>query len=188
MGLNLPAQRPQPVSLARFGHPNRPYAGIQAMGYPRPDVVYGGLKAREITFGPQPYCTTTLPTTIPPQPHPLGASIVETRFKPVTPNTPTRTTRTHTRSGPRKRAPLLQNILDRNANQLYHRNILSTAIKAVQYSGGSSVKAPPDQSSPFIPTIQPLRSTYSENIVTLPTIQCGFLQSVLRGPSGSTGA
>lgn len=164
------------MSLTRFGHPNRPYAGIQTMGYSTPDVVYGGLKAREKTFGPHPYCTTTLPTTIPPQPHLLGASIVETRFKPVTPNTPARTTRTHTRSGPRKRAPLLQNILDRNANQQYHRNILSTATKAVHYSGGSSVKPPPDQSSPFIPTIQPLRSTHSENLNMFQTIQFGFLQ------------
>ena len=163
------------MSLTRSGHPKRPSAGIQAMGYPRPDTPDGGLKAWKITLGPQPNYTTTLTTTVSPQPHPLAASIVETRFKSVSPNAPARTTRAYTRSGPRKPAPLLQNFLDRNGNQLYHRNILSTAVKAVQYSGGSSLKQPPDQSSPFIPIIQPLRSTYSENIGTFPTIQCGFL-------------
>jgi hypothetical protein len=153
------------MPLSKSGHPGRPPAATQAMDYPRPHAPDGGLKAREITFRPQSYCETTFTTTISPQPHPLAASIVVTRFKPVTPNAPTRTIRTLTRSGPRKSAPCLKNILDRNANLQYHQHILSAAIKAVQYSGGSSVKPPPDQSSPSIPTIQALRSTYSEKII-----------------------
>ena len=175
MGYNPAAERSQPVSLSSPRQLVGPPSGSHTARNRCADAHYGSLYPSKVSSGPYPHNTSAIRTTPTLDQDLLDKPVEQRPYISMTPDPITMTSRTRIRSRPRKVTAPLHNLLDGNAKGKYHRNTFWRASGPVHYKGGSSVKPPPSSLCQNIPTILPVRSTYSENISRFRLVQSGIL-------------
>jgi hypothetical protein len=151
------------VSLPRTGRFRRPPAGPQTISYGRSDFLNGSLKSIKIPVGSSLHYTSTIGATPTLHQDLFKKSIEQSPDKSVPPYSTSMTPRTRLRFQPSKVTAALNNLLDGNTKGQYHRNTCFRASGPVHSKGGCSRKPPPLSPSQNIPTISPVRSTYSGN-------------------------
>ena len=131
VGLDLAAERPQPVALSRPRRSGGPPAGFQPTGYAGSNALHGSLKSIKVSTGASPHHASALGTTPTSDQYLLNKAIEKSPDKSMTPDPNTVTSRTRFRSGPRKVTAPLNNLLDGNTKGQYHRNTCSRASRPV---------------------------------------------------------